>query len=1294
MTIYEKCRIVDSYMSKIEENPDNIYRCPCGSGKEPQDCCFKNLSGPPKPPRFPLKNQNLIISDFSKYDQIELISALAGLQIYSKNHSYLLRLTTACQVACSIKKGSTRSVKAENLRQLFNDYFPARGDISKQEDPPEDLFTENIVFVNGNNIVYSGISPDGSHILKVFLHSVFNNQDSFSDEFIEEIFPPVLALLLLSNEVAVRSDHTRYLSDEVQLWGDIKIPNTEDFIRLQKALIFSPEDIRRLFSPFGFDAKVLEPFIIRIGSSGFLKGRLHENPLYLQPFVKIQDQMILAIPAAIVGTVQNFVLTTAKKHKKIKQLSSAISNSYWFGAQTNFELLGFEPIEIELPPLENNEDFSEGIYSIDSNKVAYVQMVTDNAETYKKIYPLRLFSDKYRNGKRDHRYKKIISWLLERKDSRCQFIFFISVLGGIGRPFSVKYSQEPQNVRVCILSTENLEILSLIGDCDALKLWKFVGHFSEVSSYHNIGSFSFLDQYEFYLRSHVPRDVWQEPGPSTIIISAGTGQRLRIKAANNTDTHAIRSGNPPAWMSSIRHSMNPSEPIFVHEGTLLQPIGFVVEQYHQPIWINIWAVSGKIYEEDYSFYYQFTEVSSFWIWKMTETLRNHLVPLGTEPIHIMIGYEKFDKDGCIDLDEPESELRRPLVSIDSEKQIIFLTINGTMVEAINENTNKAERCLVDTILLAFGILLEKNSFPNTLDEITRMEIVDRYLPFGTIRKLYHKTSREDPSFDPRWLPTVRLLQDHDLKEQFNGYKNELERFKEDSGITSLNKDNISDLYNFCVDIHFNRLKKLISEYSWVSLLSFTISQHEALINFLAIRHHEATSNIDLYYDLETQIQNFLSNRELWDNSSSAMRNLVEIVSAEPPNGTKQVSLTDFDTLLACSHMLIHNSTLSDSARFGLFNNLPDREAEENLESIEKTAQEHIGMFYEEKYREGIESEYQKFTIIPDPKPPEKIISEEDFDPDLQKAFRAEFGLEKSRIILFFVFVIDLGFELETAAPHLPLSEFKARAKSILNWTDKEIDHAIQKFSLTARQKYEIPPEGFSQRDIFPWHYNRRISYLIRPLIIGPEPKDDPLVFWGPRHVNESWRLLTRSIYSGRFRVDEKTAPEMAAFISRIQNEFAKDFEREVAAWFKQNTPWIVDLDVPISPEGKLIADDNLGDIDVLAIDTEQKKIYSIECKMINFGRNPREVLTEMQKFLGENEHDKKSMTRHLKREAWLKSHVDIVCSVYNLPPGDYSIKSLFITSEELVIKYIRETPLPIIAFSRVKRDGRKGFDQT
>jgi hypothetical protein len=1241
-----------------------------------------------------MKNQNLVISDFSKYYQIDLISALAGLQIYSKNHSYIPRLTTACQIACSIKKSGSVPVRKEDLHQLFNKYFPAKGELSRWEDPPEDLFTENIDFVNGNNIVYSGISPDGSHILRILLHSIFENQDSLTDEFIHEIFPHVLALLLLSNEVAIRAGHTRYSGSEIQLWGDIKMPENEEFTRLQQAVVFSPEDIHRLFSPYEFDETILNPFITRIGSSDFLKGRIHENPLYRRPFVKIDDHIILVVPSSIVGALRHFILTIGKKHKKIKQLGTAISKTYWVAAKTSFELLGFKPTDIELPPLENDVDFIEGIYSIDSDKVAYIQMITDRAEVYKEVYPLRALSDKKQKNERNHRYENVISWLFELKNPQCQHIFFIAVVGCMGRSISIDYSPEPEHVRACILTSENLEVLSRIDSCDALKLWKFVGYFNEVSSYHQICSFSILDMFEFYLRSHVPRDIWKEPGPATIIISAGSGQRLRMEAAENSDVHAVKSGNPPAWISVLRQSLDSAESIYVPEGTLLRPFEFVVEGYNQPIWIHAWPRSGKIFECDYPFYFQFAEVCSFWIWKMTSTLKSHLIPLGIEPIHILVGYEKFNKDGYIDWETNETGLRCPSVSVNIKMRMIFLTINGTMFDAIDEDTNKGERCLVDTVLSGFGNLLEGHSLPNTLEPDVRRYIVDQYLPFGTIRKLYHKESNKEPLFDPRWLPKVRFLQDHDLKEQFNGYTNELENFKEYSGITSLDENNVKEIYNYCAAFHFKRLKDSISDYSWISLLSFIISQYEALIRFLATRQHETTSSINLYDDFETRIKQVLSDRELVDDTSIAMRNLIEIISAEPPKGTKQVSTTDFDTLLAGSCMFIHNGFLSDAAYCGLFCNLPNK-GKGNFESVERKAQDYVEQFYEGKYREDIEAAYEDTLLIPEPKSSERIITEKDFDPVVQKAFQAEFGLEKSRLIQFFAFIIDLGFGMETSAPHLPLSEFKARAKSALQWEDEDIDRAITQFSLTPREKYEDPPIGFRKEDIFPWLYNRRISYLVRPLIIGPEPVDDPLIFWGPRNSYLAMKHLFNTVYSGRYhRADNKTAAAMKALISRIQNKSSKDFEREVALWFKENTPWIVDSLVMIAPEGRLSADTNLGDIDVLAIDTSGKKIYSIECKMINFGRNPREVLTEIQKFLGESEDNKKSMKRHLNRDAWLKSNIEVVCSTYKLPRGDYSVKSFFIVSEELATAYIRETPLPIIAFSRIKRDNFKTLIDT
>ncbi|WP_321507074.1 hypothetical protein [uncultured Methanoregula sp.] len=805
-------------MPKHSEIADHIYKCPCGSGKLPQDCCFKDPS-PRNGPLFPVKNQKSILSEFSKFKQIELISALAGLQIYPNNHSSMKRLAIATQIACSIKMSGNNTVTVFDLRQLFSDFFPAKGELSiRYEDPPEDLLTENIEFVNGNNTVYSGFSADGGHILRTILLSLIFPEGFPEDLLKNKIIPQALALLLLSNEVSIRAGHPRYLVGKVQLWGEINIPGQVEFARLQNAVIFSPDDIHKLFSPYGFDERIIDPFISRIGSPDLLKEDFNDNPLFSRPLVKINNNIILTNPAAVVGAIRHYILMVAKKERKIKQLTSAITHSYWKATQISLELLGFKSVEIELFPLEKIDGFVERFYEIDTDKIAYIQLICDDANSYKQIYTPEFWSDKKRTNAINKRYERVISWLNDRKDPRFQNIFYITIFGSIGRSIYIKYASEHKNVRALSLTSENLDVLSRYDDCDCLKLWKFVGHFDEVSSYHRIHSFSTLDKFEFYLRSHVPREIWQGSGEADIVIPPGSGQRLRIESAKKTDIHAVSAGNPPRWVTVTRYSLDPSEPIYVPEGTFFHPFEHIVEKYYQPIWIEARPVSGKIFIHSYSFYNQFIDVCSYWIWQMTESLRSHLVILGNEPIHIGIDYEKISETGLIIPEENEEEIRVPSFSLDNKTRTISLLINGTIFNVINKDDNSGERGLVDTLLRAFGSLLEENHLPNTLNKETRDKIVEKHIPYGKKRKLCHINTITDASLDPRWLSRARLLQDHDIKEQLSGLKKELEDFQKKTKVPQNEQKQIT-FFHQTVEIYLNRLKISISEYSWIDLLS-------------------------------------------------------------------------------------------------------------------------------------------------------------------------------------------------------------------------------------------------------------------------------------------------------------------------------------------------------------------------------------------------------------------------------------------------------------------------------------------
>ncbi|MCC7556158.1 MAG: hypothetical protein KO254_08610, partial [Methanoculleus marisnigri] len=253
--------------------------------------------------------------------------------------------------------------------------------------------------------------------------------------------------------------------------------------------------------------------------------------------------------------------------------------------------------------------------------------------------------------------------------------------------------------------------------------------------------------------------------------------------------------------------------------------------------------------------------------------------------------------------------------------------------------------------------------------------------------------------------------------------------------------------------------------------------------------------------------------------------------------------------------------------------------------------------------------------------------------------------------------------------------------------------AINLFSLSPREKWDLAPEGFTlNEDILPWRYNRRLSYLRRPLIIGPETDTEPMIFWGSLHVESSFNYLAELIDSGRYKNPQGMSEEMQKLLGEIKREKGKFFVSKVHKWFEDNTEYIVDSNVPIAPNEKLDSPSNLGDIDVLLIDIVQKKIFSIECKNINFGRNAREIDNEMTRFIIDKEKRKSWASKHIDRDEWLKNNVKKVASAYNLDSNSYDVISIFMLSESIFTSIFQKIPLPTFSYPQLLRDGVKLFD--
>lgn len=99
---------------------------------------------------------------------------------------------------------------------------------------------------------------------------------------------------------------------------------------------------------------------------------------------------------------------------------------------------------------------------------------------------------------------------------------------------------------------------------------------------------------------------------------------------------------------------------------------------------------------------------------------------------------------------------------------------------------------------------------------------------------------------------------------------------------------------------------------------------------------------------------------------------------------------------------------------------------------------------------------------------------------------------------------------------------------------------IRDLSLGKRNNYLTPPDGFSPNDIWPWRFNRRLSFTRRPLIIY----EDELI-WGNRQLSHSFWFTVDLIFDGKYKATKK---KLKSLIGKIANKRGNAFNDDV----KQN----------------------------------------------------------------------------------------------------------------------------------------------
>lgn len=1203
--------------------------CPCGSGKKLKYCCDR-------------KSESVILrlkNRFSPFSLESVAGMIAALMAFPENHAQTYRLKIAMQAAILTNSHSVVDISAAELKTILLQELPSNGQIGKLEDPQEALFTTLISTHGGNFIVYPEVFLDESVCLKNMLDSVFARENSLPTKYLEQILDAFFLLLNISTKAAEHLGHTRYMSSPERHGQEIYIPDVFEWHNHMQALWLTPK--KNFETLFGI-------FSCTVDDENLLQDLHEKSPLHTKPFIKIGNKILIASIHNICSALISFIIKKTSEHNLVSEFTSLYRKTikqkvYEYLHQMGF---GFIP-DIPMPKRENSLYDLDGIFQFDSDKFTYVRIIIDEFNAYQPYhYSLenRIFDPK----KLIERASQIINTEIVKLGDNCETLI-LSIYAGCGREFTplAKNNQVPE----IALRLSELETLMLSGDIDSLSLWKFHLAEKDIPEETQIRSFGFLDKYVFYKEYNSSFYFSDRDQKGVHTIFPGYANLFRQKTYLKKDIH-FRILKDDLLIETKRRHHSPKIPIYKPTARELNPRRAVVIN-KKTIWVKPTIVKKASID---AYYLSIMEACAYWIWQSAPVFKNLLASIPDQSINLEIDFQNpfAIRNLEIEMISSEQVLKDFQVGIDEKSP--WLSIPDSWFNLVQLEDNQADRTLLIATLAALFLLLPKDQRPN---KHSIEEIVDEYAPLGSKTMLHKYSQTEGVFLDSSNLATARIESEPEISIILNNLVHKAGIKLPVGAITDIKLKN--QISNRIVSYFFSEVQRLIRLFPTEDLLMEILALNEAIWQKKQSDAAKLPALLSCFENIEITREELIEKSMQLETAAIAHRSLIEFIISTPSSGNKKVNDQDTDMMLALSKEITSWGMLSDDLDSGL-NDIALGILESGRIGTGKYFNNQILRPYAEKKRnEHIEQRIDEYGNKEDNETTAGLEQQ-----TLDQIYLSEFGITKTDLnaVVFHLHLLNL----ESKQPIMQI-EYKALAKDLskeLDLEEKIIENGLAIFCLENRKSWDKIPAEFDKTDIYPWRYNRKLSYLRRPLI-RMKQKETTGIYYGHRQLILSFQYLEDLIATGRYQA---VSTEMKTHIGKMLKKRGDDFNNEIFTWLKKHLSskrYLVYKGVKLNKISKVRLEDNLGDVDLLIIDKSRKLFISVECKNVNAARTSNEFVSELNRFEGD------WIEKHLKRHRWASKNVDVLRDYYILNQADsYQVMSIFVTSEVIPYSYIRK----------------------
>jgi hypothetical protein len=496
------------------------------------------------------------------------------------------------------------------------------------------------------------------------------------------------------------------------------------------------------------------------------------------------------------------------------------------------------------------------------------------------------------------------------------------------------------------------------------------------------------------------------------------------------------------------------------------------------------------------------------------------------------------------------------------------------------------------------------------------------------------------------------------------------------GTGPLPSDERTKILGQVVEYCYQRIARVIAGLSPDGLIPFLVAQDEAVIQDNATRAQRLPSQLACFGPDSVRAHKLLDDERQSVRAAVASRFLVEYVAATPPAGDTAISLMVYDELLAVAAELISRATLSDAIRY-----------EFSQVELSMLPSGRLGVSLGDRFAAGTEAAATaeaeaKHAMALGPIPPtdtsqadtgiERPALGASTSELVNEAMRAEFGFTLTQVKDGLSELAALSASRGPGPCTEPLAQVRSLLENMPGW-DEEIAQAfLGKLTLRPRPKFLSPGT-----DVYPWRYNRALSYIRRPLIEIVGPAGEAMLMWGARRALYAARYWEELIYAGRVRGTTRTMKTLMGTIRQDQN---KAFERKVETVLRQSG-------IPVTGSGikricgqRLLSASgaDLGDIDAIALEPSSKTIIVAEAKDFELARTPAELANEAEDLLIG---DKSAVYKLGRRADWIRGHVALVLRHFGVSdnPAGWRVLPVIVTSMNLLTPRVLQASIPVVA---------------